>query len=128
MAAAGGTERALVASEQKPLTTELLTALETIRNAARPCALPLPESWVAADPAHITVTLADGNGRHGDLTLVAPDGCTGADTEWHWDALPPSASSRIVLCPSTCERWHARESATLGVVDGCFPPPPPTFR
>lgn len=99
------------------IRAEFLAALQTIRKAAVPCAVRIPDAMGAVDLGKVNVELTDAGGTKKVVPRV--DGaaaCKAGVPAWHFDvADKPSA---LVMCPSACEQVSS-PGARVDVVIGC---------
>jgi hypothetical protein len=119
IAAAGGTTRGIFVADGDNAQTELKTALGNIRGQVLDCDFPLPEPrpGVDVDPQLINVNYTPGGGTVGTLTQVAGAAQCSGSGSWYYD--DPSAPTRIVLCPATCDTVTGDAGASLQILLGC---------
>ena len=116
IAAAGGTDAAIVISDPTTVEAEFAKALAKVRGASLPCDFPLPpkvkDGEVAFD--HVNVEFTKSSGEVVDV-IASADCATGEG--WHYD--DASAPTRIVLCPGTCAAVRGDSHARIDVLLGC---------
>jgi hypothetical protein len=117
IAVGGGTTDAIIISTTDPnkITADFVAALGQIRTQALTCdyALPSPPSGETLDINRVNVQYTTGAGKQ---TLKYNGDC--ADGEgWHYDN--PSAPTRILICPKSCDTLLADASGKIDIVFGC---------
>lgn len=118
IAAAGGSERAILIDPTKNVQEEFLKALENIRRSVIPCDYPIPQS-TDFDAAKVNVTYNASSGVNQTFGYVGGLGeCAKApDTGYYFDN--PTAPTKVTLCPKTCERVKADDQGEINIVFGC---------
>jgi hypothetical protein len=120
IAAAGGTQRALVIDPRADFAAQLQRALGATagRSVACDLALPEPPEGQRLDYDNINV-LVEARGKRIALPRVdGPGDCDGAG--WYYDLDPvQGAPSRLNVCKASCDRVAQDRSATLRVELGC---------
>lgn len=118
IAAAGGTERAVLVDTGSPAVTEaaLVTAIDVIRRRAVPCSVEIPgREGGGFDPEKLDLRIADS----GDAVALSYDpSCTGG-VGWRYDN--PGAPTRIELCDATCRTVQGSLELELEVDYLCQP-------
>ncbi|MDD9943497.1 MAG: VWA domain-containing protein [Myxococcales bacterium] len=131
-AAAGGTGQATLVNPA--VATELLTALQTVRDAVietrverteRVVERPLECEWQIPsdsgpngfDRELVNVQLSSGAGASTPMLGKVPSRQECAAMGWHFDE--PDSPSRIVACPQTCEIIQATPQARVDILLGC---------
>ncbi len=120
IATAGGSDKAHVITGGN-VQADFLTALNDIRAARLACEyqIPPPKPGSTLDFNLVNVQLTN-QGVTQSLYYVAPDMCTGADDEWHYDVEPTKGvPTKLVACPKTCERLKMTDGAEVDVKLGC---------
>ena len=116
IAAAGGTDSAIVITNPATVEAEFAKALAKVRGASLPCDFPIPpkvkDGEVAFD--HVNVQFTRSSGEVVDV-LASADCATGEG--WHYD--DASAPTRVVLCPTTCAAVRADPHARIDILLGC---------
>lgn len=103
------------ASAWGPFFDAVATAVE--RSAKVACDLPIPTPASGeVDPALVNVRVGDGTPL---VPRVADGGACASGEGWYYDS--PSAPTKVVLCPASCERAQAKAGATpkTELVFGC---------
>jgi hypothetical protein len=121
IALAGGSEKAHLIGEAGNVQEGFLTALNDIRAARLACEfqIPRPKPGAVLDFNLVNVQLTAGTTQ--SLYYVAPDACTGADDEWHYDIEPSKGMpTKLVACPKTCDRLKLTQNAQVEVKLGCM--------
>jgi Mg-chelatase subunit ChlD len=119
IAAAGGTQDALLASAGN-VTTTLIDALSSIQKAQIACTFDLPAPSMPGetiDPGKVNVNYHDGSG--GVFTIPRVDGaaaCTGAYA-WYYD--DPAMPKTVLLCPAACTGIQNNPDALIKILLGC---------
>ena len=118
LAAAGGTKKAFIVSNETAgtVTTAFSAALGEIRGESLACEYAIPDAPTGQsfDLGKVNVRYAASGAEATTLEYAA--GCTGGEG-WRYDDV--SAATKIQLCPGTCDRAKADQSAKLDVVLGC---------
>lgn len=118
IAASGGTSNATIISttDVARTATDFQNALDTIRGNSLPCdvALPSPPDGKQLDINAVNVNVTTASG--GNDTLSYNKECTGG-TGWHYDN--PSAPTRVVLCPTSCNTVRETAASNLSIAFGC---------
>jgi hypothetical protein len=114
VAAAGGTGAAVLVSATN-VAAEFQDALSKVTGDALPCEYEVPAEveggQVSFSSVNVLLTLEGGAAT----TLPQDPACNGAG--WRYDN--PSAPTRIVLCPETCDAVKAASSAKIQILLGC---------
>lgn len=117
IAAAGGTGQAILVSTSSTstITDSFKAALGAIASQALSCdyKIPAPPNGQSIDPNKVNVRYT-GTGAAGS-TLTYSANC--AADGWHYDSA--AGPSRIILCPSTCDRVMKDKGAKIDVFFGC---------
>lgn len=119
IAAAGGTTQAFVVSSGGNVQQGFLDALNDIRKARLSCEFQMPKaaSGSTVDIHQVNVELQSDTMQSSELYYVAPDGCTGAADEWHYDQEPNP--TKLVACPKTCDALKIQTNSQVSVKLGC---------
>jgi len=124
IAVAGGTERAYVIDTAGNVQQGFQDALNEIRAAQIACEfqVPVPPPGKSLDFGQVNFQFTDVNGMASSYFYVAPDGCTGATNEWHYDVLPsPTVTpTKIMACPATCDALQTYVGGTVQIQLGCI--------
>jgi Mg-chelatase subunit ChlD len=121
MAVQGGTESSFNVSANDTTTDAFLDALANIRGQVLPCdyQIPVPESG-SVNFAQLNVELGDGQTASVIPKVPGPSECVEGEDAWYYDADPEvEAPTRVVLCPSTCDRVEAGALDQVDIVLGC---------
>jgi len=117
IAAAGGTGQAILVSTSSSTTISdsFKAALGTIASQALSCdyKIPAPPNGQSIDPNKVNVRYSATGGVGTTLTYSANCATDG----WHYDSA--SGPSKIILCPSTCDRVMKDKGAKIDVFFGC---------
>lgn len=118
IAAAGGTNKAILIDPNKNVQEALGQAFETITKTAIPCDYQIPVTG-ALDPSKVNVTYSASGANPETFGFVGgADLCAkAAETGWYFD--DPAAPKKVVLCPNACERVKADDLGEVNVVFGC---------
>jgi len=128
IAAAGGTTKSFNVGSGTGSSQALIAALDKIRASALACEyiLPVPKpSEGQLDTESVEVVFTPGlNDPPVSIQKVTdPSLCGDISGGFYYD--DPSAPTRIVLCPASCDLIKGgSQSATVKVVLGCIQPPP----
>jgi hypothetical protein len=119
VAASGGTDEAiLVASDN--IQQEFTDALAKVAGSALPCEYYLPDqvSTGEIDTDRVNILFTPGPTAGGEPETIALNyDCSGDGEGWHYDN--PSSPTKILLCPTTCERVRADLEASIQILLGC---------
>jgi hypothetical protein len=121
IALAGGSDKAHLIDTGGNVQTGFLTALNDIRAARLSCEIqiPQPKPGSMLDFNLVNVELEVGGVKQA-LYYVAPDQCSDAKDEWHYDVEPTKGTpTKLVACPSTCEHLKTLADAKLHTKLGC---------
>jgi hypothetical protein len=123
LAMSGGTGQSFVVTANDDLTMKLQEALNAIRGAALSCEfnIPAPPSG-SIDYAKVNVRYTAPGGAREDVayvrTMAACDPTRGG---WYYDVDPAMGKpTRVLVCPSTCQRFKQDGSAGSAKVDLVF--------
>lgn len=115
VAAAGGTDGAIIISDPSTIEAEFEKALVKVKGESLPCDFPIPpkvkDGEVAFDHVNVSWTKTDGS----SVDLLQNPGCAGGDG-WYYDASPPT---RIILCPKSCSDVRSDPKAAVTILLGC---------
>jgi len=124
IAVAGGTERAYVIDTAGNVQQGFQDALNQIRTAQFACEfqIPTPPPGKSLDYGQVNFLFTDVGGMSTAYHYVAPDGCTGATNEWHYDVLPSATATptKITACPATCDALQTYVGGTVQIQLGCI--------
>jgi von Willebrand factor type A domain len=120
VAQAGGTNKAFIVDPTANVTQQFIDALNAIRGGAVACEflIPTPEGG-KLDPGKVNVKYKPGNG---DPEVTIPKvqdqaSCPANGDAWYYDN--PSSPTKVILCPSTCDKVKQDSGAEVGVQFGC---------
>ena len=118
IAAAGGTEKALIVDTTDPaqIGPDFEKTLDLIRGQALSCdlSLPAPPAGKVLDIDAVNVILTDAAG--GSSAIPYSKDCA-SGTGWHYDDVTHPA--QVQLCTASCDAAKARTSGKVQVVFGC---------
>ena len=118
IAAAGGTQKAIVVDVTSPTQTQadLLAALGAIRGKQVPCAFELPPApdGQKLDYDKVNVLYTPGSGAQQALGYEV--GCPGG-TGWYYDDV--ANPTHVELCPATCSTVQQDKGARVDILLGC---------
>lgn len=118
IAAAGGTQQAIVVDVTSPsqTQTDLLAALDAIRGKQVPCAFDIPPApeGQKLDFDKVNVLYTPGSGTQQALTYEV--GCPGG-TGWYYDDV--ANPTHVELCPATCTTVQQDKGARVDILLGC---------
>jgi hypothetical protein len=117
IATGGGTTAiGVTVGDPTKTTTDLLTALDAIREQSVSCTFAIPPPPAGQMYAANAVTVTETSGDAGAPTTLPYDAqCTASG--WHYD--DPTDPAQIILCGDTCIRVKADPSAGVAVSFGC---------
>lgn len=122
IAAAGGTQTAIVVDATKDVTAEFVKALEAVRSATLSCeyALPTPEAG-QIDHLFVNVQFTDGAGVESGLGWVSNAAeCHPTKGGWYYDVDPSKGTpSKILLCDASCDQIQGDAQGKVDVLVGC---------
>lgn len=121
MAVQGGTGSSFNVSANDTATDAFLDALANIRGQVLPCdyQIPVPETG-SVNFAQLNVELGDGQTASVIPKVPGASECVEGEDAWYYDADPEvEAPTRVVLCPSTCDRVEAGTLDQVDIVLGC---------
>ncbi len=119
IAAAGGTDKALLASAGS-VSTELVVALTSIQKAQIACTFDVPAPAMpgdVVDPGKVNVNYHDGSGSVVTLPRVAGLADCPSTYAWYYD--DPVMPTTIQLCPATCASVQNDPDALVKILLGC---------
>lgn len=120
IAAAGGTDAAIIISTGADVQEKFLAALAKVRRTSLPCdyAIPKPTKGTL-DLGKVNVLLTVPGSAKQTLLYTGGDAkCADADSKgWYFDSL--SKPTKVVLCPDTCEAVKAVDGARVDTAFGC---------
>jgi hypothetical protein len=123
IAKAGGTEHALLVDNTKNVTTQLLSAFESIRRAALSCELQVPiPTEGTLDYGKVNVLFVPGKGGpQQTLTYVGSAAhCDPVKGGWYYDVDPSMGiPTKIEICPATCGVFQTDTNGTVNIEVGC---------
>lgn len=120
IAAAGGTTAAVLIDPTKDVQESFLQALDTVGKTAIPCDYDIPAPGSGdIDPQKVNVTYTPSSGGTETFGFVGgADQCAKApEAGYSFD--DPATPTKVVLCPSTCDRVKADDVGEVNVVFGC---------
>jgi len=122
IAKAGGTSAAVLIGGGN-IASQFVDAMNAIPRSLMPCVFD-PQTSPPLDLAKVWVEhVPTATGIPMPVPRVNTAGdCASANEGWYFDA-PPPASTKVVLCPQTCQQLAA---GSIHIVFGCGPNPPPT--
>jgi len=115
IAGSGGGKAIFIASGA-PVQTELLAALDEIRQDFVSCTLALPNQDIF-DPVQAVLTYTPGAGAPVDVTEVA-DAASCAGDNWYYD--DPADPTSVTLCPTICDAVKTDTNGTLELKIECI--------
>lgn len=119
IAAAGGTTAAVLAipTSTKPIEESFREALAAVRGKALPCDLALPTSVIKGEVSYGLVNVLYSKGGAPPAQTLVQDATCASGEGWRYDN--PSAPTKILLCPKTCEAVRADPKAKIDILLGC---------
>jgi hypothetical protein len=120
IAKAGGTNQSYVLEENMNLTDAFLKALNEIRGAALPCEFMIPNAGTI-DYGKVNLEWRHPAGDQHLGYVGSADKCDPQKGGWHYDMDPTTGGkpSRIVVCPSTCQKLKADGMGKVELRFGC---------
>lgn len=121
IAAAGGTDRALLVDPHGDFSAQLSQALGSAATERVACdlAVPAPPEGQQLDYDSVNVVLDGEEARVTFPRVAGPEDCS-VSGGWYYDIDPEvGAPARINMCKATCERLTSRSNASLSVELGC---------
>jgi hypothetical protein len=120
IAVAGGTGMAYLVDTGGDVTTQLATALASIKSRALTCDYTIPMSSAGPiDPGQVNVIAKVGDMGTATLIGQVPNkaGCDASGGGWYYDN--PANPSLITLCTTTCMPLLSTPNSHLQVLIGC---------
>lgn len=121
VAAAGGTEQALMVDTTGDPAAQFLDRMDQIRTSAQiPCEfqIPDPPEGDRIDHGAVNVEYVPPGGSPSLVYHVGDrGGCDPAEGGWHYD--DQNNPTRILLCPATCDAVETQINARLDIALGC---------
>ena len=119
MAAAGGTDHAILIDASPNAAQKIVDALGDVRDTLRKCRFPIPPVGDArVGPDDLTVSYhASSTSPTVSLSLRSSAADCGGGDGFIVD--DPNAPTRVELCPTTCSAVHASTTAKVTVTAGC---------
>jgi hypothetical protein len=121
LAQVGGSKKAIVLEPNSDLTQKLKEGLNEIRGVlACDYRIPAPPDGKTIDFSKVNLHYT-GEGASEDIPYVErADRCDPVRGGWYYDAVPPLGTpTRVLTCPSTCERFRASQTGKVELVVGC---------
>jgi hypothetical protein len=122
IAAAGGTQAAVVVDATKDVTSEFVKALEAVRSATLSCEYQLPKPEAGQiDPSVVNVHFTDGAGVESTIFSVSNAAeCDPTQGGWYYDVDPSVGTpSKIVLCAASCDAIQGDAQGKVDILVGC---------
>ncbi|HEY0712370.1 MAG TPA: hypothetical protein VGF45_06835, partial [Polyangia bacterium] len=122
VAMAGGSTESFVVTANDDLGMRLQEALDTIRGAALACDFKIPPPKDGKlDYGKVNVRFTPTGANASDLSYVrSMAGCDPTRGGWYYDVDPAMGTpARILVCPSTCEKFKKDGSAKVDLLFGC---------
>jgi hypothetical protein len=122
VAKGGGTGSAfIVDAAMGDASAQFLDALGKIRGAAvDPCQYVVPSTTTSGrqvNPQEVNVTLTPSGGKTQELLQASDANSCPASGGWYYD--DPSAPTKLLLCPATCNTVKADAKASVNILMGC---------
>jgi hypothetical protein len=120
IADAGGTGTAQIIDTGGDVTQQFLRALNAIRKSRLACEfqLPAPMAGDKLDYFAVNVEFADGATTTPLYYIGAPERCD-AEGGWYYDDRAGVNPTKILVCPSNCERFQQATSGAVQIKLGC---------
>ncbi len=128
IAAAGGTNSALIVDTSQNVEQAFLIALDSIRKQSIPCDYDIPTTAGAVDPKKVNVTFTNADGTSELFLYTGSDaGCVSAPTSgWYFDN--EAAPTKVIFCGQSCDRVKSDDKGRVDVVFGCDRAEAPVIR
>lgn len=120
IAAAGGTQQAVLIDAGGEVEAEFLDALRAIRNGTLACQFQIPESDQLLD--YFSVNLQFDNGTERQQLAFVPNeaACASNPNSWHYDVDPNVSRPNVIqVCPAVCDQFQAALNGTITLQLGC---------
>ncbi|HEY1958338.1 MAG TPA: vWA domain-containing protein [Polyangiaceae bacterium] len=119
MAAAGGTQQAILIDGSPNAAQNIVNALSEARDAASKCRFPIPPvSGVQVQPSDLSVTYQTSSSEP-IVPVALEDGLDACGSSDGFVVDDPSAPTRVQLCPATCAKVHTKTTSKVVVTAGC---------
>lgn len=121
IAIAGGTKKAFLVDTSLDVTAQFVAALNEIRGSHLACeySLPAAPQGQSLDYNKVNVDFTNGGANERIAQVKDATACGTADG-WYYDADPRVANpTRIMICPSTCDRLQSATMGSVQVALGC---------
>jgi hypothetical protein len=120
IAAAGGTQEAVLIDASGAVEAEFLDALRQIREGSLACEFQIPETEEVLD--YFRVNLQFDNGSDVQQLAFVPNeaACASSPNSWHYDVDPNvTRPNSIQVCPAVCDQFKAATSGSITLQLGC---------
>lgn len=120
IAEAGGTQTAQIVDASGDVTQQFLRALNAIRKSRLACEyqIPAPEPGQTLDFLAVNVDLVDAGTSNPLYYVRTPDQCDG-EGGWYYDDQTGRSPTKILVCPSTCDRFQNAGEGAVQIKLGC---------
>ncbi|MGC4091608.1 MAG: VWA domain-containing protein [Polyangiaceae bacterium] len=118
IAMAGGSGSAFLIDTTQDVTAQFLAALTSIRSSQLSCeyVLPAAPAGQTLDYSKVNVDFSNGGTSERLASVSNADAC-GSGEGWYYDQMP--SPTKIVICPTTCQRLQAATQGSVQVALGC---------
>jgi len=119
IAAAGGTQHAILVDTAQDIEQAFIAALNAIRKTALACEYAIPmDMGSAIDPGRVNVRFTSGGKSDTFVNVGDASGCMYKPTNgWYYD--DPNNPQKVILCGDTCTNVKASDDGQVDVVFGC---------
>lgn len=120
IADAGGTQTAQIVDTSGDISFQFLRALNAIRKSRLACEyqIPAPEEGETLNYRAVNIDLVEGDTREELYYVTSADRCD-AEGGWYYDDPTGKAPTKILVCPSTCERFQNAGAGAVQIKLGC---------
>jgi hypothetical protein len=120
LAAAGGSNQAIILEADADLSQRLQEALDQIRGAALACDFEIPAPSGRIDFARVNVRYSAGGSDENVPYVESPDRCDPVRGGWYYDVVPAmGVPERVLMCGVTCRRFQSAPDGKVELVFGC---------
>jgi hypothetical protein len=128
IAAAGGTNQALIIDTAGDPGKQFLDAMKQIRGVSLACdfVIPKPADGGGLDYSRVNVSFTSNGTQELVGYAASPSACDPTTGGWYYDN--PANPTKLALCPATCNQATVSVSVAVDILLGCERVPVPTPR
>jgi hypothetical protein len=115
--ATGGVAADLCAQDFAPVFAQFAQSVITHSELNCEWVIPQPPAGQALDPNLINVKFSSAGNSTYFGYVASPNDCSTLDNAWYYDN--PTAPSRVLVCPNTCNRIRSAPAPSVAVSFGC---------